>query len=571
MKVLLDVLVIIGALGIFIYGMKMMSEGIQKVAGKRLRSLLSGMTRNRLTGIITGFFTTSVVQSSSATTVMVVGFVNAGLLSLVQASGVIMGANIGTTITGWIVSILGFKADIQVFALAVVAVSFPMLFSKKDNLKNLAEFMIGFGILFIGLTILKDSVPDLRQNPEALEFLNQFTGFGYGSVLIFIGVGALLTVIVQSSSATMAITLVLIAEGWISFETGAAMVLGENIGTTITANLAALIGNIHAKRAARFHSMFNLLGVVWVLIVFFPFLDMVDWLNQRLLHDQSIYDVVQDPENISANNTVLTDGLALFHTTFNIINTTLLFFVAPYLVRLIVKLVPSRGRDDEGFKLTHISSGLMSTPELSIQEALKELQQFGRLVEKMCANVMVMMFKTPRNRDKLYMKIRDREDITDRLQNEITNYMAKLGQYRLSQDSADKVKGMIRMANDLERMGDIFYKLAINKRKQDEQKKQMPESISTELDLYFDLIYRAIKQMNKNMLVEGSAIDMEQAYENEREINDMRDNLKQVIFERIESGQYGVEEGILYLDFVNSAEKLGDHIINVNQVLSGIK
>lgn len=562
---------VIGALGIFIYGMKMMSEGIQKVAGKRLRSLLSGMTRNRFTGIVTGFFTTSVVQSSSATTVMVVGFVNAGLLSLVQASGVIMGANIGTTITAWIVSILGFKADINVFALSVVAVSFPLLFSKKDNLKNLAEFLIGFGILFIGLTILKDSVPDLRENPAALAFLNQFTGYGYGSILIFIGVGTLLTIIVQSSSATMAITLVLIAEGWISFETGAAMVLGENIGTTITANLAALVGNIHAKRAARFHSLFNLLGVAWILVVFYPFLQFVDWLNMQLLHDTSLFKVVQDPDNLKPNNTVLTDGLALFHSTFNVLNTVVLFFVAPYLVKLIIKLVPSRGREDEGFKLTHISSGLMSTPELSLEEALKELQQFGRLVEKMCANVMVMMFKTPRNRDRLYMKIRDREDITDRLQNEITTYMAKLGQYKLSQDSADKVKGMIRMANDLERMGDIFYKLAINKRKQEDKKKAMPESISNELTLYFDLIYRAIKQMNKNMLEDGRNIDMEQAFESEREINDMRDNLKQVIFERIESGQYDVEEGILYLDFVNSAEKLGDHIINVNQVLSGIK
>lgn len=571
MNILIDILIVIGSLGIFIYGMKLMSEGIQKVAGKRLRSLLSGMTRNRLTGILTGFFTTSIVQSSSATTVMVVGFVNAGLLTLVQASGVIMGANIGTTVTAWIVSILGFKADIQVFALIVVGLSFPMLFSKKDQLKNLGEFFVGFGILFIGLNLLKASVPDLRANPEALAFLDQFTGYGYGSLLIFIGIGTLITIIVQSSSATMAITLVLIAEGWISFETGAAMVLGENIGTTVTANLAALIGNIHAKRAARFHTLFNLIGVVWMLIVFFPFMDFVDWLNMQLFHDKSVFALAANPAQIDATNTVLTDGLALFHSTFNIINTALLFFVAPFLIRLIVKLVPARSREDEGFKLTHISSGLMSTPELSIEEAQKELLLFGRLVEKMCANVMVMLFKTPRNREKLYNKIRDREEITDRLQNEVTTYMAKLGQYRLSTESAGKVKAMIRIANDLERMGDIFYKLAIIKSKQDSQKKQMPESIATELDNYFDLVYSAIKQMNKNMAMPVEEIDMESVYESEEEINERRNLMKQIIYERIETGQYGVEEGILYLDFVNSAEKLGDHIINVNQALVGMK
>ncbi len=569
MNIIFDILVIIGSLGIFIYGMKLMSDGIQKVAGKRLRSLLSGMTRNRLTGIFTGLFTTAIVQSSSATTVMVVGFVNAGLLSLVQASGVIMGANIGTTVTGWLVSVIGFKFKLTTFALSAVAFSFPMLFSKRDSLRNFAEFIIGFGILFIGLELLKGAVPDLRANPEVLEFLNRYTGYGFGSLIMFVLVGTLLTIVVQSSSATMAITLVLISQGWINIETGAAMVLGENIGTTITANLAAIVGNVHAKRAARFHTIFNLIGVAWMLVVFQPFLTAVDFVSQQLLHDTSFFDASTDVNG--EGKTVLTDGLALFHTMFNLVNTILLFFVAPFIIRFIIRIVPAKTREDEGFKLTYISSGLMTTPELSLEEAFKELQQFGKLVEKMCANVMVMLFKAPKNRERLYNKIKDREDITDRLQNEITTYMAKMGQYRLSEESASRVKGMIRMANDLERMGDIFYKLAINKRRQDEQKKTMPESIAVELDIYFDVVYRAIKEMNHNMTLDPTEVDMDKVYETERQINEMRNTLKQVIFDRIESEQYDVEEGILYLDFVNSAEKLGDHIVNVNQALAGLK
>lgn len=575
MGVVIDILTVIGSLGIFIYGMKLMSEGIQKVAGKGLRNLLSGMTRNRFTGILTGFATTSVVQSSSATTVMVVSFVNAGLLSLVQASGVIMGANIGTTVTAWIVAIFGFKASITTFALALVAFAFPLLFSRRDQLKSIAEFVIGFGILFIGLELLKDSVPNIKENPQVLDFLNQFVGYGYGSVLFFIMVGTLLTITVQSSSATMAITLVLISEGYINFETGAAMVLGENIGTTITANLAAIVGNVHAKRAARFHTLFNILGVIWMLLIFYPFLDFIDWLNQELFHPASIYDVVQNVSDQSFRaeqvRDTLRDGLALYHSAFNILNTALLFFFAPLMIKLIIRLSPARTKDQEGFRLQYISSGMMGTPELSLQEARKELQLFGKLVEKMCANVMVMLFKTPRNREKLYSKISDREVITDRLQNEITQYLAKLGQYKLSEEGADHAKSMMRIANDLERMGDIFFKLAINKRRLDEQKREMPESVRSELDQYFDLIYKAIKEMNRHIEDEDLEIDMEAVFESEDEIDDMRDYLKKVIYERMEKNHYEVEDGIMYLDFVNSAEKLGDHIVNINQALAGMK
>lgn len=565
------VLKIMGSLGIFIFGMKMMSDNIQKLAGNRLRELLAGMTRNRFAGILTGFATTSVVQSSSATTVMIVSFVNAGLLTLLQATGVIMGANIGTTVTAWIVSYFGFSFKVSMFALILVGIFLPFLFSKRENLRTLAEFVFGFGILFQGLQFLKESVPNIQSNPEIFQFLQPFTEYGYLSIFLFIIVGTVLTIILQSSSATMTITLVTIAQGWIPFEAGAAIVLGENIGTTITANIAAVVGNVHAKRAARFHTLFNMVGVIWMLLLFPYFLQMVDWLNQALFHDGSVFEIAETVEQQTLIVSTLTDGLALYHTAFNVLNTLLLIGFAPLMIRLVVKFTTAKSREEEGFRLQYISRGLMSTPELSVQEAMKEIQLFGKLVEKMCANVMVLMFKTPRNKEKLQNKIGSREEITDRLQNEITRYMARLGEYRLSERSASQVKSMIRIASDLERMGDIFYMISLNKRRIDDQRKPLPESIKKELEAYFDIIYRAIKQMNANISIDPEEVDMESVYESEHEINTFRDNLKRVIYDRIEVGQYPVEEGILYLDFVNSAEKLGDHIVNVNQALAGIK
>jgi phosphate:Na+ symporter len=348
-------------------------------------------------------------------------------------------------------------------------------------------------------------------------------------------------------------------------------VRGEDIGTTITANNAGLVGNVHAKRSARFHSLFNVLGVVWMLLLFPYFLDMVDWLNQLLLHENSVFEITETAAERSLLVSTLTDGLALFHTTFNVLNTILLIGFAPAMVKLVVRFTKAKSREEEGFRLQYISRGLMSTPELSVQEAMKEVQQFGRLVEKMCANVMVLLFKTPRNKEKLLNKIGSREEITDRLQNEITRYMARLGEYRLSEHSASRVKSMIRMASDMERMGDIFYMLSLNKRRMDDQRKKMPESIKKELEAYFDIIYKSIKKMNESIQTAPEEINMEQVYESEHEINTFRDNLKKAIYDRIENGQYPVEDGILYLDFVSAAEKLGDHIVNVNQALAGIK
>ena len=577
MGIVVDLLLVLGALGIFIYGMKLMSEGIQKVAGKTLRKVLRGMTSNRLVGILTGIITTSLIQSSSATTVMVVSFVNAGLLSLTQAIGVIMGANIGTTVTAWLISFLGFgKVNITMYAMFFVGLIFPLLFVKKDNLRNLAEFVIGFGILFIGLDLLKASVPDIKENPGILVFLNNYTDLGFTSILIFVAVGTLLTVIVQSSSATMAITLIMVAEGWIDFPIAAAMVLGENIGTTITANLAALVGNIYAKRAARFHSMFNLIGVAWMLAIFFPFLELVDYLTDVLLgHTVSVfepYNLSLPEEEFLDRKQVTTQGLAMFHTAFNLLNVVALFFFVPLIQKLVVRLTPSRTKEDEEFKLRYISSGFMSTPELSVEEARKEVMSFGKLVEKMCANVMMLLFKEQKNIDKLLAKIEKREDITDQLQKEIATYLSKLGRSELSDESAGRLRNMLRMVTDLERMGDIFYLLSLNKKRMEDMSIVFPESVKKELEDYFDLIYKAIKQMNIHLTLDDpDDVDLDAVFELENEINAVRDHLKKLHYERIEKAHYPVENGILFLDFVNSAEKLGDHILNINQAAAGLK
>ncbi|MFC2086382.1 Na/Pi cotransporter family protein, partial [Bacteroidota bacterium] len=337
---LFDALTLIGSLGLFLFGMKLMSEALQKVAGDKMRSILSAMTSRRFMGVVTGFLITAIIQSSSATTVMIVSFVNAGLLSLIQSIGVIMGANIGTTVTAWLISILGFKIQISVIAIPLIGLSFPLMFSKNNKRRSWGEFVIGFAILFLGLEYLKSSVPDLKSNPELLEFVTNYTKSGGWSVLLFLGLGTLLTIIIQSSSATMALTLVMTFNGWIGFDLAAAMVLGENIGTTITANLAALVANISAKRAALAHFIFNTFGVIWVLLIFGFFLDKITWFVENI-HGAS-------PANDAA---IVPIALAIFHTSFNITNTFILFWFAPFIKRIVEFLIPQSEDDEEEFRL----------------------------------------------------------------------------------------------------------------------------------------------------------------------------------------------------------------------------
>jgi len=555
-----DVLSLLGALGFFIYGMKVMSEGIQKVAGAKMRGILSSMTSNRVKGVFTGFTITSLVQSSSATTVLVVSFVNAGLLSLTESIGVIMGANIGTTITAWLISIVGFKVKIAAYALPIIAFGFPLMFFNRDKLKFWGEVLVGFALLFMGLSLLKDAVPDLKSNPEILEFLGRYTDLGFLSILIFVGIGTFITVIVQSSSAAMALTLVMANNGWIPFELAAAMVLGENIGTTITANLAALIGNVHAKRAALSHFIFNIFGVIWIIALIHPVLYLVD-----------SYIVSTGGASPFETATGIPIGLSLFHTSFNIVNTLLLVGFVNFIARVVTKVIKSSG-DDE-YSLEYISTGLMNTAELSIEQARKETGRLGKMARKMSGQFRELLTaEKPKKQKRLLKKIRDFEEMTDRMELEISEYLMGVSTSgTLSNLSTIKVTGLLSAINDLERIGDIFYQMSKDvERNLENEKTFKPKQIENILKM-MDLVDEAIDIMTSNLESTRRTISLEPATLKESEINQFRDQLRKGQNKVIEKDKYDPKRDGLYKDIYHLCEKLGDHIINVSEAITGEK
>jgi len=560
---LFDTLKLVGALGFFIYGMKVMSEGIQKVAGSKMRKILGAMASNRFFGVFTGFLITCLLQSSSATTVMIVSFVNAGLLTLVQSVGVIMGANIGTTITAWLISIFGFKVKIAAIALPIIAIGLPLMFSNKGNLRSWSEVLIGFALLFLGLNELKNSVPDLRNSPEILEFLSGYADMGMLSLLMFIFVGTALTILVQSSSAAMALTLVMCNEGWIPFEMAAAMVLGENIGTTITANLAALIGNVHAKRSARAHLIFNVFGVVWMFFSFRLFLRGIDS-SMLYFYGVSPFDREQY-ESIPI-------ALSIFHTSFNIINVALLVGFVPFIAKIAEKMVRPRGDVDEETHLEYIGTGITATPELSILEANKEIQKFGKITKK------IFGFTTELSREKdgknftsLLRRIAKYEDITDKMEIEIANYLAKVSQGELSESSSLRIRGMLSMINDFERIGDICYQMSKAIERQNSQKVSLTSDLTDNLRSIFNVVDDALENMLENLNKEYGQVSIRKAETLEDEINKIRDQLRSQHLKSIEKGEYNFEIGMIYNDLFSSCEKLGDHIFNVNEAVVGLK
>jgi phosphate:Na+ symporter len=559
----LDLLELLGALGFFIYGMKVMSDGIQRTAGSKLRDILRGMTRNSYLGVFTGFIITCLVQSSSATTVMVVSFANAGLLSLVESIGVIMGANIGTTITAWLIAFFGFKVKISAFALPIIAIGFPMMFAKRSTTRYFSEVLIGFALLFLGLDALKSAVPDLNQNPEFLEFLAQFTNYGILSTLIFVTVGTIITIVVQSSSAAMALTLTLLFNEVITFEIAAAMVLGENIGTTITANLAALVANVHAKRAARAHLIFNLIGVTWLVLLFPFFLDFIEylWTPAQNFLQSMIPDLDKSQSELQ---------LSLFHSVFNVTNTLLMLGFIPLIAKFVTKIVPSRGIEDEAYNLEYIGTGAMVTTEASILEAKKELLKFAKLATKMTTFVSDLLVETDGKQFKKSLnRIKKYEEITDKIESEIVDYLARVSEGELSELASRQIRAMLSIANDLESIGDINYSMArIIKRKAEDKIYFVPHQRENLLEM-FSLLEVSMEIMLENLDNDLQGSQLEKAYQAEKAINKKRNELKKAHLESIEKGEYKYESGMIYTDIFSAVESVGDRVMSVSEASTG--
>jgi len=591
----LDFLTFVGALGMFLYGMKTMSEGLQKVAGNRLRAILAAMTTHRLTGVLTGFLITALIQSSSATTVIVVSFVNAGLLSLAQSISVIMGANVGTTITAWIISLFGFKVDISTFSLPLIGVAIPMLFAKKSSYKSFGEFLMGFALLFLGLSYLKSSVPDLQNNPEVLSFIRNYTSMGYGSILLFLFIGTVLTVIVQSSSATVAITLIMCTQGWLPFEMAAAMVLGENIGTTITANLAALSANVSAKRAAIAHLMFNLFGVVWCMIFFYPFLRIVGWVilhigpgdPHELEHFLGTLDAhtvsqitsgqeLNDPHLLALRNQLISlqlsvsYGLSLFHTMFNVTNICIMIWFVKWYVRICSAIVKSPKKSEEEFQLKYISGGLLSTSELSLMQARKEIAVFGERASRMLDMARTLLYE--QNEDdfiKTYQRIDKYEQISDRMEVEIADYLTRVLEGRLSAEGKNDVRVMLRVVTEIESIADSCHNLARNIKRRNEAKSVFTGEQNHSIDHMFELTEKALVHMNWVLKKQTPTAreDIVVSYNLENEINLYRNMLKNRNIENIDSKLYKYSDAVYYMDIVSECEKLGDYVLNVMQAV----
>ena len=566
----LQILTLLGALGMFLYGMNMMSSGLQKAAGERLKSFLAAMTSNPFKRVLTGLGITAIIQSSSATTVMVVSFVNAGLLTLTQAVGVIMGANIGTTVTAWIISLLGFTADISVLSIPLMAVGFVCTMSKKSKSKNIGELIIGFSLLFLGLSFMKSSVPDLQSSPEVLSFITKWTDFGFGSVLIFLVFGTLLTLVLQSSSATVALTLIMLNMGWIPFEMGAAMVLGENIGTTITANIAAAVANTAAKRAARAHTLFNVFGVIWALIFFHPFLAFIGKIITLMGYPDPTTAIYTGSEATGDAETAALYGISMMHTMFNLINTCILIWFTPLIVKAVSWMVKApANQEEDNFKLQFINVGAMRTAELAVEQALKEIIHFAQISRKGFGYVRsAVNEENPDKFEEYRAKLVKYEEIADRIEHEIAAFLNNLSKQELSDDTITEVRMMYKIIGELESLGDSGEAISrILSQKNAHGKAFSPEAI-TKLNRMIDQVDRAYDVMIRNLSGDITKIDdIASAYDAEDSINNMRNNLRDEEIRLIEQKGDNYQTSVWYMDIISHLEQMGDFMINVSESL----
>ena len=597
---ILDFLGLLGAVGLFLYGMKVMSEGLQKAAGDRLRNILSAMTRNRFTGTVTVFFITALIQSSSASTVMVVSFVNAGLMTLGQSMAVIMGANVGTTFTAWVIALFGFKVDISAFALPLIGLAVPLLFSKKSRTKSLGEFTIGFAFLFMGLDMISKYVPDLQSNPEMFAFLQHYASMGFGSVLIFCLVGMLVTMIIQSSAAMFAITLIMCSKGWITFDLACALVLGSNIGTTITPLLASMSGNVAAKRTAMGHLLFNLLGTVWTLAVFFPFVELNSWITEEIgqgdpcelyryvntlqADNPEMYnsvfasalptdtgDVLRHRTAISQMQISVSFGLSIFHTVFNLINLSIMIWLTNVYVKIVEFLVPAKHQGDDEFQLKFISAGILSASELNISQAEKEIHVFAERVGRMLpmARDLVHTKAGSDEFNQTYSRLEKYEEISDRMELEIANYLNRCAEGRLSNESKRRIAAMLSIDSEIESIADSMLGVGKILLRKQQGNVHFNEEIYANIDLMFSYVEKSVKSMLKvlNDIENVEERDIIASYNREREINNLRNQLRTTNVENINDRHYEYQSGIYYMDIISTLEKAGDYIINVTDTI----
>ena len=556
MEFMINIFSLVGSLALFLYGMKTMSEGLEKFAGERLRGILAAMTKNRVMGVLTGILITALIQSSSATTVMVVSFVNAGLMTLAQSIGVIMGANIGTTVTAWIISAVGFKVNIAAFSIPLLAIGMPLIFSNKGNRKSIGEFVFGFSLLFMGLSFLQETATTMHIGDMVANLLAHVPQSSFFTILLFIIVGALVTMIVQSSSAAMAITLMLFGMNiaGFGFEQAAALAMGQNIGTTVTAFMASLTANIQARRAALAHMFFNVFGVVVFLVVFYPACNAVSWVVDNVMG--------------GGNNLF---KLSAFHTAFNIINTLLLIGFVRQIERFVCKMLPAKEKEED-YRLRYISGGLLSTAELSIIEAQKEIQHFGERCLRMFGFVpQLMQTKDEAEFNKLFTRIEKYEHITDSMEMEIASYLKKVSEGRLSDASKGQIQKMLRQITELESIGDSVYHLGrtLNRHRQHCQEAFTAEQ-TQHMESMMQLVEEALGTMLKHMDGSATKNSITPSINIEHEINNYRTQLKNQNLQDVNSGLYGYQLGVYYVDFISECEKLGDYVMNVVQAGKGM-
>ena len=568
---LLQIFTLLGALGMFLYGMNLMSSGLQKAAGDRLRGFLSAMTSNPLKRVMTGLGITAIIQSSSATTVMVVSFVNAGLLTLVQAIGVIMGANIGTTVTAWLVAWLGFKADISILAIPLMLFGFLFSNSKKNQHKNIGELIVGFSLLFLGLSFMKESVPDLSETPQVLEFVKDWSSYGFTSVLIFLVFGTVLTLVLQSSSATMAITLIMLSMGYIPFSMACAMVLGENIGTTITANIAASVGNTSAKRAAMSHTIFNVFGVIWALIFFKPFLGLVGLIIESFGLPNPSKEGFTVSSPTSPESTAALYGLSMLHTLFNTINTAILIGCTGWIEKAVIKIIKAPANQEKDvFRLKYIEAGPLATPELATEQASNEIIHFAEISKRGLGYAREAVNETNADKfEELRSKLVKYEEISDRIEYEIAQFLNAVSSDEVSEKTSMEIKAMYKVIGELESLGDSGETISRILSRRNIHKKEFDADSIKKLNQMTDLVEKAYDVMieNLNLAFSGKLGDIANAYAAEDHINTLRNNLRDAAIEDIDSNNKTYQSSVYFMDIISELERMGDFMINISQSL----